>query len=151
MNKRNESYDDFDKLTTWYPHPDGALRLGRPTEKQAEAMRNKAVVNLPLQNTSGMIPVEFKVLVEPVEVEKKTAGGIILPKDTIEKEEIAQCKAKLIDVGSAAFTDWGNGRNPRPGDMVLMAKYAGIEAEGIDGKKYRIINDKEITAILTNG
>ena len=112
-------------------------------------MEQAKVIDLPLQNMSGMIPVEYKVLVKPVEIEEKTSGGIILPQSAKEKEEIAQCKARLIDVGSTAFADWGNGRNPRPGDMVLMAKYAGIEAEGVDGKAYRIINDKEITAILT--
>ena len=101
-----------------------------------------------LVNETGMIPVEYKCLVLPIEVEEKSAGGIILAKETVEAEEVAQCKAKLIDVGGIAFSDWGNGRNPRVGDTVLIAKYAGIVTEGMDGKTYRIIQDKDISAII---
>lgn len=101
-----------------------------------------------LVNKTGMIPVEYKCLVLPIEVEEKSAGGIILARETVEAEEVAQCKARLIDVGGIAFSDWGNGRNPKAGDTVLIAKYAGIVTEGIDGKTYRIIQDKDISAII---
>lgn len=99
-------------------------------------------------NPSGLIPVEFKCLVQPIEIEEVTEGGIILLDETVEQAEVAQCRARLIDVGGRAFFDWGSGRNPKPGDMVLMAKYAGINVEGSDGKDYRVIQDKDITAIL---
>lgn len=111
-----------------------------------------------LMNESGALPIEHKVLVRPIEIEEKSSGGIILPKPIKEREEMAQVKALVVDVGSNTFSEFSEstgtftpwpGRVPKPGDYVLMAKYAGTLFEGIDGKSYRIINDKEIVAILT--
>lgn len=99
-------------------------------------------------NTSGLQPVEFKILIEPEEVEQKSAGGIVLAIATTEKEKMAQVRGRLIAVGGNAFEDW-NEPIPRVGDKVYYAKYAGISVKGNDGRDLRLTNDKDVTAIVT--
>ena len=95
----------------------------------------------------GMKPTEYRVLVKPDPVERKTEGGIVLPESVAEQREMAQQKGSLVAVGGNAFEDW-NGDIPKVGDRILFGKYKGFEAEGADGEKYRLCNDKDITAIL---
>lgn len=99
-------------------------------------------------NNSGLIPVEFKILIEPEEIEQKSAGGIILADKTTDREKQAQVRGKLIAIGGNAFEDW-NGRTPMVGDNVWYAKYAGFVLKGDDGIEYRLANDKDIAAIVT--
>ena len=98
-------------------------------------------------NKSGIEPVEYKVLIEPLDVDEKTESGIVLAKSITDKEKMAQVKGTLIDIGGNAFEDW-NGKVPKAGDGVYFAKYAGYVIKGIDGKEYRLANDKDISAII---
>jgi chaperonin GroES len=99
-------------------------------------------------NTSGLVPVEYKILIEPEEVEQKSAGGIVLATATTEKEKMAQVRGKLIAVGGNAFEDW-KGRIPQVGDAIWYAKYSGYMIKGKDGKEYRLANDKDCAAVVT--
>lgn len=98
-------------------------------------------------NESGIIPIEYKVLVLPEQVDEKTAGGLYLAQQTREKEEMAQQKGTLIAVSEGAFDDWP-GHKPQVGDYVYFSRYAGAILEGKDGKKYRLILDKDLGAIM---
>lgn len=98
-------------------------------------------------NASGLVPVEFKILIEPEDVERKTESGIILTEKVTEREKMAQVRGKLIAVGGNAFEDWQE-PIPKVGDCIFYAKYAGIIVKGLDEVEYRIINDKDITAII---
>jgi chaperonin GroES len=91
---------------------------------------------------------EYKVLVKPEEVEEKTKGGIYIPEQAKDKEKFAKQEGVLIAVGAIAFTDPDWLERPRVGDRVLYDKYAGCTVKGKDGENYRIINDKEIGAVL---
>jgi len=97
-------------------------------------------------NKSGILPVEFKILIEPEIVEEKTAGGIILAPKTKDMEQMAQVKGRLIAIGGNAFEDWKD--KPKIGDRVYFGKYAGYIVKGNDGKEYRLCNDKDICAII---
>lgn len=105
-------------------------------------------------NESGVYPTEYKVLVAPKSVEEKTAGGIILPDSTKERDQFAQQEGTLIAVSPLAFTydGWAGceGMKPEPGDRVLFARYAGATIKGKDGKEYRLCNDKDIAAVLAD-
>ena len=97
-------------------------------------------------NTSGLSPVEYKILIEPEEVEQKSAGGIVLAIATTEKEKMAQVRGRLIAVGGNAFEDW-NEPIPRVGDKVYYAKYAGKWIKDHrDGQEYLVVNDEDIVA-----
>lgn len=96
---------------------------------------------------------EYKILVEPIKVDEKTKGGIILPDEHKDREQFAQMMGTLIAVSPLAFTyadkdDWGDAEKPKPGDKVMFAKFAGAAVKGMNGKDYRIINDKDLTAVL---
>lgn len=100
-------------------------------------------------NPSGINPTEYKVLVKPAQVEKKI-GSIIIPEQHLERKEFAQVEGTLIAVSPAAFNYDGMARDvaPQPGDRVLYAKYSGLEVKGKDGEDYKIVNDRDICAIL---
>jgi chaperonin GroES len=103
------------------------------------------------ENPSGIYPTEFKVLVKPNEVAAVTKGGIFIPETSKEREQYAQMEGTLVAVSPHAFTyaEWVNGADrPKVGDSVLFAKFAGAKVVGRDGIEYRLINDKDIGAVL---
>lgn len=100
-----------------------------------------------MQNESGVIPVEYKVLVLPDIIPEKTDGGIFRPQINLDREKHRTIKATLIAVGGNAFEEW-NEPVPHPGDRVYVAVGAGIIHEGDDKKEYRLTNDKDIVGIL---
>lgn len=100
-----------------------------------------------MENTSGITPVEYKALVLPDEVVETTEGGIFIPDETKEREQWAKIKATLIALGGGCFEDIPEPL-PKPGDKVLISKYAGTLVDGNDNQTYRIIADKDIAAII---
>jgi chaperonin GroES len=99
----------------------------------------------------GIDPIEYKVVVRPVKAAEKTKGGIVLPEQVIEKDQHAAMEGELVAVSPFAFTyeEWPAGaRKPKPGDRVLFARYSGITQRGADGSDYRIMNDKDVVAVL---
>lgn len=105
------------------------------------------------ENTSGISPTEYKILVLPKIVEDRSKGGIIIPDITKERDQFAQMEGKLVAVSPLAFSyanecEWGAAEKPAPGDRVLFAKYSGAVVTGADGKEYRLVNDKDVAAIL---
>jgi len=99
-------------------------------------------------NTSGILPVEDKLLLlpdEPAEVIR----GIIKPDRVREQERMAQVRALLIAVGGNCFEDWDS---PIPvlWNRVMAVKYAGIFGiKGADGRTYQICTARDIVAIET--
>lgn len=106
-----------------------------------------------IENKSGIEPVEFQVLVRPDVIEEKTAGGIIKPNMSHEREQWAQVKGTLVAKGDAAFGDPFSAEEREklvPGARVYFQKYQGVLMEGADGVEYRLCTDKMIGAIVTN-
>ncbi len=90
-------------------------------------------------------PLGNRVVVEPIEQEDVTAGGIVLPETAKEKPQ----KGKILAVGPGERDENGK-RIPMDvseGDTVLFAKYAGTEIK-LDGKKLLILRESDILAIL---
>jgi len=105
-------------------------------------------------NTSGISPVEYKILILPEQAEETDerlksakAAGLVLIDKTTEREKMAQVKGRLIAAGGNAFEDWA-GQVPQIGDVVWYAKYAGYVVKGDDGQEYRLANDKDVSAVL---
>ncbi len=90
-------------------------------------------------------PLQDRVLLERVEEEKKTKGGIIIP-DTAKEKPI---EAKVVAVGNGAVGDDGKVRplTVKTGDRVLFGKYSGTEVK-LDGHDYIIMRESDILAIL---
>ena len=91
-------------------------------------------------------PLSNHVFLEPLEEEKTTASGIVLP-DSVEKEKPA--KGKVLSVGPGKIQDNGTVRamSVKVGDTVLFKKYGPDEIE-IEGKKYLVGDEDDILAIL---
>lgn len=90
-------------------------------------------------------PLGNRVVVEPIEQEEVTAGGIVLPETAKEKPQ----KGKVLSVGPGERDDEGK-RIPldvKEGDTVLFAKYAGTEIK-IDNKKLLILRESDLLAIV---
>jgi len=101
-----------------------------------------------MQNTSGFIPVGYRLLVMPISVPKKSAGGIELVEETTGRDEMAQIKGRLIAVGDGCWKDTPKAADyPKPGDQIVFGKYAGLPWLGHDGGKYRILNDTDVIGL----
>ena len=90
-------------------------------------------------------PLADKVLVQRLEAETKTAGGIVLPDTAKEKPQ----KGKVISVGDGKMLDDGTVRKiqVKKGDVVLFTSYAGTDVK-IDGKEYLIMSESDIMAVI---
>ena len=101
------------------------------------------------QNGSGILPVEYKVLIGRPEIEVKTDGGIVIPDAITQKEKMRRVVGTLVAKGGNAFEDW-KPPLPKVGDRVRIAKYVGEFFTGADGKAYQLCSDKDISAIITS-
>lgn len=99
-------------------------------------------------NSSGIEPLDLKVLVRPDTADKVSAGGIIIPDATADRQKFAVVKATLIEAGSNAFKEWGVGNAPKAGSRILMAQYAGARVKGQDGEDYVLMNDEDCIALI---
>ncbi len=99
-------------------------------------------------NDTGIKPVDYKCVIRLDPAEEKTIGGIIIPDDRKDRSQMAATRATLLACGGNAFQDW-KGLIPVPGDRVEVSKYAGVTREADPTDLVRIIQDKEILAVLT--
>ncbi len=88
-------------------------------------------------------PLDDRVVVEPVEAEQMTAGGIVLPDTAKEKPQrgtvLAIGPGKLLDNGKRGDIAVG------VGDEVIYGKYSGSEIE-VDGREVKILRESDILA-----
>ena len=90
-------------------------------------------------------PLGNRVVIEPIEQEDITAGGIVLPETAKEKPQ----KGKVVAAGPGERDDSGKHveLDVKEGDVVLFAKYAGTEIK-FDGKKLLIMRESDLLAVL---
>ena len=89
-------------------------------------------------------PLGDKILVEVLEAEEKTKGGIILP-DTAKEEKT---EGKVVAVGSGKILDSGKMQplEVKKGDRVIFGKWGGDDIS-IDGRKHKILKEADIVAV----
>ena len=90
-------------------------------------------------------PLADKVLVQRLEAESVTAGGIVLPESAKEKPQ----RGKIVSVGKGKILDDGSCSKMqlKKGDSVLFTSYAGTEIKVAD-KEYLIMDESDIMAII---
>ena len=91
-------------------------------------------------------PLHDKVLVELVEAEEKTKGGIIIPETAKEKPQ----EGKVIEVGTGIILPDGTIKplDVKKGDKILFGAY-GVQPISVDGEEYLIVSEDAILAIVT--
>lgn len=88
-------------------------------------------------------PLDDRVVVEPMEAEETTAGGIVLPDTAKEKPQRGTVRA----IGPGRLLD--NGQRAQPsvavGDVVIYGKYSGSDIE-VEGNEVKILRENDILA-----
>jgi chaperonin GroES len=93
----------------------------------------------------NLVPLNDKIVVQRLEAEEKTAGGIVLPDAAREKPK----QGRVLSVGDGKLLENGK-RAPfqvKEGDRVLFTSYAGNEVT-VDGKEYLIMSEDDILAVV---
>ena len=90
-------------------------------------------------------PLHDRILVQRVEEEKTTKGGIIIPDSAKEKP----AEGKVIAVGNGKIGDDGNriSLDIKAGDRVLFSKYSGNEVK-IEGEEYLIMREDDVLGVI---
>jgi len=90
-------------------------------------------------------PLGDRVLVQRVEAESKTAGGILLPESAKEKPK----EGKIIAVGEGRTLDNGERStfSVKKNDRILFSSYAGTEIK-YEGNEYLIMREEDILGII---
>ncbi len=92
-------------------------------------------------------PLDDRIVVEPMEAEEMTAGGIVLPDTAKEKPQ----RGTVLAVGPGKLLD--NGQRGQlsvaVGDQVIYGKYGGTEIE-VDGEDVKILRETEILAKISS-
>ena len=89
-------------------------------------------------------PIDDRVVIEPLESEEVTEGGIVLP-DTAKEKPV---QGKVTAVGPGRLLDSGERLKPsvKKGDVVIYGRYAGSDVK-VEGKEYKVMRESEILAL----
>lgn len=92
-----------------------------------------------------IVPLNDKIVVERLEADDKTAGGIILPDTAKEKPK----QGKVLAVGEGKQLESGKRAafQVKVGDRVLFTSYAGSEVN-VDGKEYLVMTEDDVLAVV---
>jgi chaperonin GroES len=92
-----------------------------------------------------IVPLNEKIVVERLEADDRTAGGIILPDSAKEKPK----QGKIISLGDGKLLDDGKRAafQVKTGDRVLFSSYSGNEVT-VDGKEYLIMTEDDVLAVV---
>ena len=93
----------------------------------------------------GFKPLGPRIVVERVEQEKKTAGGIIIP-DTV-KEKPTEGKVVAVGPGNRKEDGTIEPLEVKEGVLILFAKWGGSEVI-IDGNEYLIMKEDDVLGII---
>ncbi|MDL2275771.1 co-chaperone GroES [Desulfosarcina sp. OttesenSCG-928-G10] len=90
-------------------------------------------------------PLQDRILVQRVEEETKTKGGIIIPDTAKEKP----AEGKVVAVGNGKMGDDGKriALEIKVGDQILFGKYSGTEVK-IEGEEYLIMREDDVLGVI---
>ena len=93
-------------------------------------------------------PLHDRVLVERVEQEDRTKGGIIIP-DTAQEKPM---EGEVLEIGSGARDETGKlvPLDVKKGDKILFGKWSGTEVK-MNGDDFLIMKESDIMGIITSG
>ncbi|CAM4475043.1 co-chaperone GroES [Paenibacillus tarimensis] len=90
-------------------------------------------------------PIGDRIIIEPIEQEEQTAGGIVLPGTAKEMPQ----EGKVVAAGSGLFRD-GQRVEPevKAGDTILFSRYAGTEIKH-EGRALLVLHESDILAVIS--
>jgi len=95
--------------------------------------------------TTTIRPLHDRVIIQRLEEEKVTAGGIVIPDSAKEKP----IRGKVVAIGNGKRLDNGEVRplDVKVGDVVLFGKYAGTEVK-VDDKELLVLREEDIMGVV---
>ena len=90
-------------------------------------------------------PLHDRVILQRLEAEQKSPGGIVIPDSAAEKP----IRGKVIAVGKGKILENGDVRplDVKVGDMVLLGKYSGTEVK-VDDEEYLVMREEDVMAVV---
>ena len=90
-------------------------------------------------------PLHDRVIIQRLEAETRSAGGIVIPDSAAEKP----IRGKVVAVGQGKILENGNVRAPdiKVGDPILFGKYSGTEVK-VDGEEYLVMREEDVMAVI---
>jgi len=124
-------------------------------------------------NKSGITQKGDRVLVRVDQLEEKTAGGIFIPIEAKDRHQMSANFGEVVAIGADCWThsvhitearmengDWRETQRKTVGyaepmamvgDRVSFSMYVGLLMTGAAGQEYKLINDEDIIASVTQG
>lgn len=98
----------------------------------------------------GITPTGFCALVAIAEQQERTAGGVFLPDSMKDKNQVVEQRGRLVAISPVAFdfANFSEEELPKVGDAVIIAKLSGVQVDGQDGRKYRLVQDRDVLAVV---
>ena len=105
-------------------------------------------------NRSGWDALDDRVIILMEEHVDRTSGGVIIPDSIVERQTLSSEHGILVSIGPGAFVRsddatriWA-GRTPQVGDRVAIERYSGQLLNGNDGRKYRLMSQRCVGAVV---
>ncbi|VVC76726.1 10 kDa chaperonin [Aquicella siphonis] len=97
------------------------------------------------KNTPKIRPLSDRIVVEPKEVESKTAGGIVIP-DTADKDKPMQ--GTVLAIGNGKYIDGKmQPLQVKVGDRVLFGKYAGTNIK-LEDREFLVMREEDVMGVI---
>jgi chaperonin GroES len=116
-------------------------------ETQTRATTTPAATPAAVQEqlTMNIRPLHDRVIVKPLEENRTSPGGIVIPDTAAEKP----IQGKILAVGKGKLLDSGQVRpcGVKVGDKILFAKYGGTEVK-VDGQELVVMREEDVMAII---
>jgi co-chaperonin GroES (HSP10) len=130
--------------------PDRVLNFG----SQESSTEEPSLTPETLESHADKLPAPtgYRILILPFEPKATTRGGIMLAKQTLEKEKVAAIVGLVVSLGPSAYADqdkFPDGPWCKEGDWVIFGRYAGARFR-IEGGDMRLLNDDEILAVISD-
>lgn len=112
----------------------------------------KSVEEVTTKEDFTLKPAGWKLLIAMPDYSRKTKGGIELPDEYVDREEMASPIGYVVAVGEAAYQDKARfpaGPLCKPGDFIVMRPYSGTRVV-LHGKEFRFINDDTVDGTVAD-
>jgi len=125
-----------------------------PKHKNAleEKYKSEPIKEITKETTKLPQPTGWRILVLPFRMKEKTKGGVLLGKETVERQQVASQCGNVLAMGPDCYREknrYKQGPWCKVGDWVMFARYAGSRIK-IEGGEVRLLNDDEILATIKN-
>ena len=90
-------------------------------------------------------PLHDRVIIQRLDAETKSSGGIVIPDTAAEKP----IRGKVMAVGKGKILESGDVRplDVKVGDHILFGKYSGTEVK-VDGEEYLVMREEDVMAVI---